>query len=127
MSFNSDNIRKLTELRRKLPEQQNPNTQITKATKHKHIVETEVNPEKLFKELIKVSKDGNIPPHLLERLKELELNHQKNSLNLETKSNESLDKTNHELKHELHNKEGDNQAYVDFQRLLLEEDGENIN
>lgn len=37
-----------------------------------HPVETERDPERLFRELMDVSPDGTVPPHLLERLREAE-------------------------------------------------------
>ena len=38
----------------------------------RHKVETEDNPEELFRELMKVSEDGTVPEHLMARLKQLE-------------------------------------------------------
>jgi hypothetical protein len=35
-------------------------------------VETEQDPQKLFRALMNVSADGSVPPHLLERLRQLE-------------------------------------------------------
>ena len=35
-------------------------------------METEEDPEALFRELMKISPDGSVPPHLLERLRDLE-------------------------------------------------------
>jgi hypothetical protein len=37
-----------------------------------HPLETESNPEQLFRALMAASADGTVPPHLLERLRELE-------------------------------------------------------
>jgi hypothetical protein len=37
-----------------------------------HPVETEQDPERLFRELMNVSPDGTVPPHLLDRLRQLE-------------------------------------------------------
>ncbi|MEB3199014.1 MAG: hypothetical protein VKK62_00630 [Synechococcaceae cyanobacterium] len=37
-----------------------------------HRVETEQDPDALFHELMRASSDGTVPPHLLERLRELE-------------------------------------------------------
>ena len=42
----------------------------------RHRVEVEENPEALFRELMQVSPDGSVPPHLLERLKQLEARRQ---------------------------------------------------
>ena len=78
MTFDSHSLDRLKELGRKLPKeisqsQQNEsiNTQETKKQKL-HRVEVETNPEQLFRELMEITPDGNVPPHLLERLKTLE-------------------------------------------------------
>jgi hypothetical protein len=42
------------------------------AAERRHPVETEQDPEKLFRALMNVSADGSVPPHLLERLRQLE-------------------------------------------------------
>lgn len=42
------------------------------ASEPRHPVEREQNPEQLFRELMTASKDGHVPPHLLERLRQLE-------------------------------------------------------
>ena len=42
------------------------------ATAPRHAVETEDNPEQLFRELMGASADGTVPPHLLDRLRQLE-------------------------------------------------------
>jgi hypothetical protein len=39
-------------------------------------VETERDPERLFRELMDVSPDGTVPPHLMERLRQLETQRQ---------------------------------------------------
>lgn len=38
----------------------------------RHAVETEQNPQQLFRELMSASSDGSVPPHLLDRLRQLE-------------------------------------------------------
>ena len=38
----------------------------------RHRLETETDPQALFRELMQASPDGNVPPHLLQRLRELE-------------------------------------------------------
>lgn len=40
-----------------------------RAVDRRHPVETEQDPERLFRELMDVSADGSVPPHLLERLR----------------------------------------------------------
>jgi len=42
------------------------------AQKPRHALEREQNPEQLFRELMTASRDGSVPPHLLERLRQLE-------------------------------------------------------
>jgi hypothetical protein len=42
------------------------------AVERRHPVETEQDPERLFRQLMDVSADGSVPPHLLERLRQLE-------------------------------------------------------
>jgi hypothetical protein len=41
-----------------------------------HPVETEQDPERLFRELMDVSPDGTVPPHLMDRLRQLETQRQ---------------------------------------------------
>jgi len=38
----------------------------------RHRLETETDPQELFRELMQASPDGQVPPHLLQRLRELE-------------------------------------------------------
>jgi len=45
----------------------------SRAVDRRHPVETEQDPEKLFRGLMDVSADGSVPPHLLERLRHLEV------------------------------------------------------
>lgn len=44
----------------------------SEATATRHAVETEEDPEQLFRELMAASADGSVPPHLLDRLRQLE-------------------------------------------------------
>ncbi|MFM7313385.1 MAG: hypothetical protein ACKO0M_09495 [Cyanobium sp.] len=44
----------------------------SEASAPRHAVETEQDPEQLFRELMAASADGNVPPHLLDRLRLLE-------------------------------------------------------
>ena len=74
MSFDPRSLERLRELGRSLPQALpeptrpvNPNAQQVR-----HKVETEDNPEELFRELMKVSEDGTVPEHLMARLKQLE-------------------------------------------------------
>ena len=74
MSFDSRSRDRLRQLGRQLPQPlpapEQPKT--PKARQVRHKVETEQNPEALFRELMQVSEDGTVPEHLLSRLKQLE-------------------------------------------------------
>ena len=119
MTFDSHSLERLKELGRKLPKEiSKPEPNELRILKEKntqklHPVEIETNPEQLFRELMEISPDGNVPPHLLERLKELESNAVKSSSNTnpvmiensqELSTNESLN------------------LYTEFKQFLLEDD-----
>ena len=74
MSFDSHSLDRLRQLGRQLPQRlPDPNpTEVVKPSQRRHKVETEDDPEALFRELMKVSEDGSVPEHLMERLKQLE-------------------------------------------------------
>ena len=76
MTFDSRSIQRLRELGRQLPEElPKPNTKDKqRRTKNNklHPIETEQNPQALFQELMNASPDGNVPSHLMARLKETE-------------------------------------------------------
>ena len=80
MSFDARNRERLEALGRTLPQKlplpQAPTSSAPAARKAdtapRHRVETEENPEDLFRALMQASADGSVPPHLLERLRELE-------------------------------------------------------
>ena len=76
MSFDARSLERLQELGRTLPQplaspppvaQSQP-----KASERRHRVEIEDDPQALFRELMLVSPDGTVPPHLMARLKEAE-------------------------------------------------------
>ena len=119
MTFNSQSIERLKELGRKLPKEisksETNESKILKETKTKnlHPVELETNPEKLFHELMEISPDGNVPPHLLDRLKELESNRVNNS----SKQNRNTYENSQELSFD----ESQN-LYTQFKQFLLEDD-----
>merc|ERR1711981_949362 len=95
MTFDSHSLERLKELGRKLPKElSKPQSNELKNQKEEknqklHPVETETNPEQLFRELMEISPDGNVPPHLLERLKKLESNNVKISSNANSYNNEN--------------------------------------
>ena len=74
MSFDPRSLERLREIGRQLPKPlPDPEGPVTpKARQVKHKVETEQNPEQLFRELMQVSEDGTVPEHLMARLKMLE-------------------------------------------------------
>lgn len=55
-----------------LPAPEPPRSSRAEASAPRHAVETEENPEQLFRELMAASADGSVPPHLLDRLRQLE-------------------------------------------------------
>jgi len=76
MSFDPRSLERLKELGRTLPQalpapEAKP-APSPKARERRHKVETEQNPEQLFRELMQVSPDGTVPEHLMQRLKEAE-------------------------------------------------------
>ena len=76
MSFDAHSLKQLLDLANQLPNKKQsslaPSQEQLQPSKKRHSIEIEENPEKLFQELIKASPDGEIPPHLLARLKEAE-------------------------------------------------------
>ena len=119
MTFDSHSLERLKELGRTLPKeisksQSNKSINPKETKKPKlHPVEIETNPEQLFRELMEISPDGNVPPHLLERLKTLESNNIKISSNTDPLINENS--------HDLSINESIN-LYTQFQQFLLEDD-----
>ena len=76
MSFDARSLERLQQLGRSLPKPL-PKPQAlspadTPASQKRHRVETETDPDALFRELMQVSPDGTVPPHLLDRLKQAE-------------------------------------------------------
>ena len=55
-----------------LPAPEPPRPSRADSSAPRHAVETEENPEQLFRELMAASADGSVPPHLLDRLRHLE-------------------------------------------------------
>jgi len=75
MSFDARSRERLEALGRQLPKPlpvPEPARPQTRADAPRHAVEIERDPEQLFRELMAASADGSVPPHLMERLRELE-------------------------------------------------------
>ena len=117
MTFDSHSLERLKELGRKLPKElskpQSNELKIQKQKQKLHPVEIETNPEQLFRELMEISPDGNVPPHLLERLKKLESNNVKISSSSDPQINENSKNLSNEDALNL---------YIQFQQFLLEDD-----
>ena len=113
MTFDSHSLERLKELGRKLPKELSKPQSNELKNQRLHPVETETNPEQLFRELMEISPDGNVPPHLLERLKKLESNNMKISSN----SNPQINDNSKDL-----STEDALNLYTQFQQFLLEDD-----
>ena len=75
MSFDARSRERLEALGRQLPKPlpvPEPARPQSRADAPRHAVEIERDPEQLFRELMAASADGSVPPHLMERLRELE-------------------------------------------------------
>tara|TARA_B100000214_G_scaffold281440_1_gene211073 strand:+ start:435 stop:800 length:366 start_codon:yes stop_codon:yes gene_type:complete len=119
MTFDTNSLERLNQLRRKLPEKiskpQSNDLRNQNETKEQklHPVEIETNPEQLFRELMEISPDGNVPPHLLERLKKLESNSAKITCNADPNIIENSKD---------HFIEDPRNLYAQFQQFLLEDE-----
>ena len=82
MSFDARSLERLQQLGRSLPQPlPKPAAPAPAAPpqQRRHRVETETDPEALFRELMQVSPDGSVPEHLLQRLREAEAERQRQS------------------------------------------------
>ena len=78
MAFDARSLKRLEDLGRQLP-QPLPTPESTRAhpsetanAPKRHRLETETDPQRLFRELMQASPDGSVPQHLLDRLRQLE-------------------------------------------------------
>ena len=119
MTFDSHSLERLKELGRKLPKElSKPQSNELKNQKEEkkqklHPVETETNPEQLFRELMEISPDGNVPPHLLERLKKLE----KNNVKIPSQAHPNINENSKDP-----SIEDTLNLYTQFQQFLLEDE-----
>lgn len=78
MAFDPHSLERLRQLGRTLPsplpvpEAAPAPSQASQPSQGRHRLETETNPQALFRELMRASPDGSVPPHLMARLRELE-------------------------------------------------------
>jgi hypothetical protein len=81
MSFDARSLERLQQLGRSLPKPlpkpEAPPAAEAPASQKRHRVETETDPQALFRELMQVSPDGSVPPHLLDRLRQAEADQQR--------------------------------------------------
>ena len=142
MSFDPRSLERLRELGRQLPQKLpdpagNANTTTTPKTGPKrHRVETEQDPDALFRELMTVSEDGTVPEHLMARLKQLEARRQPpatNPLESPIRSSElppppsgssGKGKTTRPRRPSVTPGSEEESLYVAFGQLLLEDDEE---
>ena len=118
MTFDSRSIQHLRELGRQLPnELPQPDTgkETTKNRKY-HPIETEQDPQALFKELMNASPDGNVPSHLIDRLREVE------AKQLLKKNSHPPAQTNNPTKPLARKETEKNILYTSFDKFLLEEE-----
>ena len=133
MSFDSHSIERLRELGRQLPQElPKPNSsyknEYQENKNKRHPIETEKDPQVLFHELMNASPDGEVPSHLMARLKELEaqqLNVDKsipNGQSVNTPNNKK--KTPLQRKIELSKETKEEILYACFDRFLFEDEEE---
>ena len=119
MTFDNHSLDRLKELGRKLPKEiskSEPNESRNKKeikNQRLHPVEVETDPQQLFRELMEISQDGNVPPHLLERLKEIE--------SISVKPASTIDK-NINKNHRDSDLDDSHYLYTQFKQFLLEGD-----
>ena len=140
MSFDPRSLERLRELGRQLPERlpepEKP-AAAPKASQVRHRVETEKNPEELFRELMKASQDGTVPEHLLARLKQLEAqrkstgqaspfssNNEIPDLVAPTRSQPGPGKNTQPKRPKVTPGSEEESLYVAFGQLLLEDEGD---
>ncbi len=127
MTFDPRSLERLHELGRRLPQAlPKPNIPDQKTAQEKkkiHPIEKEENPDLLFRELIKASPDGNVPSHLISRLKELESHQLAQARNYQTnKTNKAHNTTTSSSKKKLSRNNTEENLYASFDRFLLEDE-----
>ncbi len=128
MTFDPRSLKHLREIGRQLP-QKLPEPGISQQKEHfsnskSHPIETEEDPETLFKELMKASPDGNVPSHLITRLKEIESNQpkQRKDRNLNQSPNTDLNKDKTLSKGKVSTRTEEEILYDTFDDFLFEEE-----
>ena len=137
MSFDPRSLERLRELGRqlpaRLPEPEKPSA-APKASQVRHRVETEKNPEELFRELMKASQDGTVPEHLMARLKQLEAQSKPSAQPSPFNSNDDTParsqpgpgKNTQPKRPKVDPGSEEESLYVAFGQLLLEDEGDDV-
>jgi hypothetical protein len=123
MSFDARSRERLEALGRTLPQRlpaPEPKAEVRQATDARHPVETERNPEQLFRELMSASRDGTVPPHLMDRLRELEQPERPPAARARTPAGTA--RTPASTPKAPRRSDNDASLYTEFQQLLLEDD-----
>ena len=116
MSFDPHSLERLRELGRQLPKPlETPAPQPQVKPQRQHRVETEEDPEELFRQLMQVSPDGTVPEHLMARLRQLEADRKRQPQTRSTAES----KGNRGPKNQ---SDQDDSLYSEFEQMLLEED-----
>ena len=126
MSLDPKNVERLRQVELQLRKNSPASISSSKPSKQTnsklHRIETEENPKELFRALIEASTNGEIPEHLITRLREIEKKERDapldKDLNKLTTKNDNRIKNKHSHK----NQSPEGADYVAFARLLLEED-----
>jgi hypothetical protein len=137
MSFDARSLERLQQLGRSLPKPlpkpEAPAAAEAPASQKRHRVETETDPQALFRELMQVSPDGSVPPHLLDRLRQAEADQQRarqamqrqatpQGQGLQPRGTSNELRPNRQRRAPASNEELE--LYTAFQQLLLEGDEE---
>ena len=142
MGFDPRSLERLRELGRqlpaRLPDPEKP-ASAPKASQALHRVETEKNPEELFRELMKASQDGTVPEHLMDRLKQLEAqrkplpssspfnsNNDSPDLAAPVRSQPGPGKNTQPKRPKVNPGSEEESLYVAFGQLLLEDEGDDV-
>ena len=117
MSFDPRSLERLQELGRQLPKPlEHPSPQPQAKPQRQHRVETEEDPEELFRQLMQVSPDGTVPEHLMARLRQLEAQRKRQPLKPGSKPTSTKKSANKVAANQ------DDSLYSEFEQMLLEED-----
>jgi hypothetical protein len=124
MSFDPRSLERLRQLGRSLPQPlPEPPSRPGRPEPPRHPVETEQNPEQLFRELMQASADGNVPAHLLDRLQQLETQRRPPaSASASTSAGASAAGAPRQRRSAQPGTAADSDLYTTFQQLLLEEE-----